>query len=64
MWVFDGSGQSKWIVIGGLLSFGPAVAATVAAWRIRRTADGWKLAQREIRIHQNVLLAKNLSIFF
>ena len=32
--------------------------------RIRRTADGWKLAQREIRIHQNVLLAKNLSIFF
>ncbi|MBP9954262.1 MAG: 3-deoxy-7-phosphoheptulonate synthase, partial [Ottowia sp.] len=29
-----------------------------------RTADGWKLAQREIRIHQNVLLAKNLSIFF
>jgi hypothetical protein len=39
MWVFDGSGQSKWIVIGGLLSFGPAVAATVAAWRIRRTAD-------------------------
>lgn len=32
--------------------------------RMRRTADGWKLAQREIRIHQNVLLAKNLSIFF
>ncbi len=32
--------------------------------RIRRTADGWKLARREIRIHQNVLLAKNLSIFF
>lgn len=32
--------------------------------RIRRTAEGWKLAQREIRIHQNVLLAKNLSIFF
>jgi 3-phenylpropionate/cinnamic acid dioxygenase small subunit len=32
--------------------------------RIRRTADGLKLAQREIRIHQNVLLAKNLSIFF
>lgn len=32
--------------------------------RIRRTADGWKLAQREIRIHQNVLLAKNLTIFF
>lgn len=32
--------------------------------RIRRTADGWKLSQREIRIHQNVLLAKNLTIFF
>ena len=32
--------------------------------RIRKTADGWKLCRREIRIHQNVLLAKNLSIFF
>lgn len=32
--------------------------------RIRKTAEGWKLARREIRIHQNVLLAKNLSIFF
>ena len=32
--------------------------------RVRRTAEGWKLAEREIRIHQNVLLAKNLSIFF
>ena len=32
--------------------------------RMRKTADGWKLCQREIRIHQNVLLAKNLSIFF
>lgn len=32
--------------------------------RMRHTADGWKLARREIRIHQNVLLAKNLSIFF
>jgi 3-phenylpropionate/cinnamic acid dioxygenase small subunit len=32
--------------------------------RIRRTADGWKLAAREIRIHQNVLLAKNLTVFF
>jgi 3-phenylpropionate/cinnamic acid dioxygenase small subunit len=32
--------------------------------RIRRAAEGWKLARREIRIHQNVLLAKNLSIFF
>jgi 3-phenylpropionate/cinnamic acid dioxygenase small subunit len=32
--------------------------------RIRKTAQGWRLAQREIRLHQNVLLAKNLSIFF
>jgi 3-phenylpropionate/cinnamic acid dioxygenase small subunit len=32
--------------------------------RIRRTGEGWRLAQREIRLHQNVLLAKNLSIFF
>jgi len=31
---------------------------------LRRTADGWKLARREINIHQNVLLAKNLTIFF
>ncbi|GAA5235453.1 3-phenylpropionate/cinnamic acid dioxygenase subunit beta [Verticiella sediminum] len=32
--------------------------------RMRRTAHGWRLASREIRIHQNVLLAKNLTIFF
>lgn len=32
--------------------------------RIRKTAEGWKLASWEIRIHQNVLLAKNLTIFF
>lgn len=32
--------------------------------RIRRTEQGWKLARREIRIHQNVLLAKNLTVFF
>jgi 3-phenylpropionate/cinnamic acid dioxygenase small subunit len=32
--------------------------------RMRRTADGWKLCRREIQIHQNVLLAKNLSILF
>ena len=32
--------------------------------RMRRTPDGWQLARREIRIHQNVLLAKNLTIFF
>jgi 3-phenylpropionate/cinnamic acid dioxygenase small subunit len=32
--------------------------------RVRRDAGGWKLARREIRIHQNVLLAKNLTVFF
>lgn len=32
--------------------------------RMRLTSDGWRLARREIRIHQNVLLAKNLSVFF
>jgi 3-phenylpropionate/cinnamic acid dioxygenase small subunit len=32
--------------------------------RMRKTAEGWKLCRREIRIYQNVLLAKNLSIFF
>lgn len=31
---------------------------------IRKTADGWKLARREINIYQNVLLAKNLTVFF
>ncbi|MDO8778275.1 MAG: 3-phenylpropionate/cinnamic acid dioxygenase subunit beta [Burkholderiaceae bacterium] len=32
--------------------------------RMRKTAEGWKLARREVRIHQNVLLAKNLTVFF
>lgn len=31
---------------------------------LRKTVDGWKLARREINIHQNVLLAKNLTVFF
>lgn len=31
---------------------------------LRRTAQGWKLARREITLPQTVLLAKNLSIFF
>jgi len=39
LWIFDGSGRSKWMIIGGFLSFGPAVAATVATWRVRRAAD-------------------------
>ena len=31
---------------------------------IRKTAEGWKIARREILLDQNVLLAKNLSTFF
>jgi len=31
---------------------------------LRRTPDGWKLARREILLDQNVLLAKNLTVFF
>lgn len=32
--------------------------------RLRQIGEDWKLARREIHIHQNVLLAKNLTIFF
>ncbi|AHG63851.1 3-phenylpropionate/cinnamic acid dioxygenase subunit beta [Advenella mimigardefordensis] len=31
---------------------------------MRLTSDGWKLTSREVHIHQNVLLAKNLTVFF
>ena len=31
---------------------------------LRREAAGWRIARREIILEQNVLLAKNLSIFF
>jgi 3-phenylpropionate/cinnamic acid dioxygenase small subunit len=31
---------------------------------LRRHGDGWLIARREILLDQNVLLAKNLSIFF
>lgn len=31
---------------------------------LRKVNDIWKLARREINIHQNVLLAKTLSVFF
>lgn len=31
---------------------------------LRRTADGFKVARREIILDQNILLAKNLTIFF
>ena len=32
--------------------------------RLRREAGGWRITRREILLEQNVLLAKNLSIFF
>jgi len=32
--------------------------------RIRMTAEGRRLCKREFRIRENVLLVKNLSIFF
>jgi 3-phenylpropionate/cinnamic acid dioxygenase small subunit len=31
---------------------------------LRRSAESWKIARREITLDQNILLAKNLSIFF
>jgi len=31
---------------------------------LRREPDGWRLARREILLDQNVLLAKNLTVFF
>lgn len=31
---------------------------------LRQTDTGWKIARREIRLDQNVLLAKNLTTFF
>jgi len=32
--------------------------------RLRRTDDGWRIAERKIFLDQNVLLAKNLTVFF
>ena len=31
---------------------------------LRRTSESWQLARREILLDQNVLLAKNLTVFF
>ena len=31
---------------------------------LRATDDGWKVAKREILLEQNILLAKNLTMFF
>jgi 3-phenylpropionate/cinnamic acid dioxygenase small subunit len=32
--------------------------------RLRKTGAAWKLARREILLEQNVLMAKNLTVFF
>ena len=32
--------------------------------RLRRTDAGWRIARREIVLDQNVIMAKNLSVFF
>lgn len=32
--------------------------------RLRRAEDGWKIARRRLVLDQNVLTAKNLSVFF
>ena len=39
LWVFEGSGRAKWIVVGGFLALGPAVAAVLASYRVGRTAS-------------------------
>ncbi len=31
---------------------------------LRRVGGDWRIARREIQLDQNVLLAKNLSVFF
>jgi 3-phenylpropionate/cinnamic acid dioxygenase small subunit len=31
---------------------------------LRATGNGWKVAKREILLEQNILLAKNLTMFF
>lgn len=31
--------------------------------RLRRTGDGWQLCRRDVTLDQNVLLAKNLTVF-
>ena len=31
--------------------------------RLRKTADGWRVARRQLLLDQSVLLAKNLSVF-
>ena len=31
---------------------------------LRKTADGWKIARREILLEQSILLSKNLTTFF
>lgn len=37
-WMFDGSGRTAWVVIGGALCLVPVVAALIARFMVRRTA--------------------------
>jgi 3-phenylpropionate/cinnamic acid dioxygenase small subunit len=42
----------------------PAVSASAPEDRLRRVDGAWKIANRRMVLDQNVLTAKNLSIFF
>lgn len=48
LWVF-GSKSVGWFVVGGFLSFGPALAATIATFRVRRIADRSPSLRDEVR---------------
>lgn len=54
MWLFEGTGRDKWIVIGGIISFGPPLAATLATYRVRRTADLAPQVVAEVRSFDDV----------
>lgn len=54
MWLFEGTGRDKWIVIGGVISFGPPLAATIATYRVRRTADLAPQVVSEVRTFDDV----------
>ncbi len=38
LWIFDGSGRSTWIIIGGAFCLVPVLAALMAWFMVRRTA--------------------------
>ena len=53
IWVFEGSGRAKWIVVGGFLCFGPAIAAALATYRMLRTAGHAPRFASEMKMLQN-----------